>query len=107
MFLPVIYLSHADKNIVQNSAFVEFATRVGFQAAVAANPHKIANHDIFVEERRVNQYPNQRGNVRGNRNSFDGRTSQTRGTFTKDASRGGFTSRARGGSTTPRGRGTA
>jgi hypothetical protein len=95
------------KNFVQNSAFVEFATRVGFQAAVAANPHKIANHDIFVEERRVNQYPNQRSNVRGNRNSFDSRTSQSRGNFNKDTSRGGLTPRGRGGSTTPRGRGTA
>lgn len=93
---------------MQNSAFVEFATRAGFQAAVTANPHKIANYDIIVEERRVSQYPNQRGNARGNRSSFDSRAGQGRGNFNKDASRGGgFTSRGRGGSTTPRSRGAA
>jgi len=94
---------------IQNSAFVEFSTRVGFQAAVAANPHKIAGHEIFVEERRVNTFPNNRGNTRGNRQSFDGRTAgQGRGgTFNKDANRGNFAPRGRGATAAPRGRGTA
>lgn len=95
----------------QNSAFVEFSTRAGFQAAVAANPHRIGNHEIYVEERRVNAFPGNRGNVRGNRNSFDGRTAgQGRGgavNTNRDTSRGGFAPRGRGSSATPRGRGTA
>ena len=94
---------------IQNSAFVEFSTRAGFAAAVAANPHKIAGHEIFVEERRVNAFPSNRGNTRGSRQSFDGRTAgQGRGgTFNKDSSRGNFAARGRGGTATPRGRGTA
>jgi len=94
---------------IQNSAFVEFSTRAGFQAAVAANPHKIAGHEIFVEERRVNAFPNNRGNTRGNRQSFDGRPAgQSRGgTFNKDSNRGNFAPRGRGPSAAPRGRSTA
>ena len=80
---------------VQNSAFVEFNTRAGFEAAVAANPHKLGNDNIYVEERRIMQHPgmSQRGSFRGGPN----RPFEQRG-------RGNFGGgRARGGNVTPRG----
>jgi hypothetical protein len=73
----------------QNSAFVEFVTRAGFEAAVAANPHKLANENIYVEERRMQGQPGQRGSFRGG------------------AGRGGFDNRGRGSFGGPRGRGGA
>lgn len=78
----------------QNSAFVEFVTVTSFNAAVAANPHKIADENVYVEERRptVGGY-GQRGSLRGRGGAgFDSRQGQPRGGFsgTKDgAPRGG------------------
>jgi hypothetical protein len=98
-------LSSCKANIPQNSAFVEFKTIAGFQAAVAANPHKVGGQeDIYVEERRPAGQFNQRGGARGGRGGFE-RTGQGRGgSFNKDAPRGSFPGgRGRGGSVTPRG----
>ncbi|MBE7179619.1 MAG: hypothetical protein INR71_00125 [Terriglobus roseus] len=91
----------------QNCAFVDFATQAGFQAAVNANPHKIGNEEVFVEERRERPFQFQpRGGMRGGRGGPEQRPGQGRGGFNKDAGRGGFQPRGRGGNTTPRGRGT-
>ena len=84
----------------QNSAFVEFTTVQGFQAAVAANPHRLGDHDVIVEERRPSGYPS-RGNIRGgapNRPNVENRQNAGRGGFRGDgASRGNFGNRGRGG----------
>jgi hypothetical protein len=95
----------------QNSAFAEFKTLGGFQAAVAANPHKIGEvEDIYVEERRPagGSFPRGGGNVRGGaRGDFNRPAGQGRGNFNKDAPRGGFTGGRGRGSLTPRGRGAS
>ena len=38
---------------LQACAFVTFRTSAGFQAAVRANPHTIADDEIYVEERKT------------------------------------------------------
>jgi hypothetical protein len=89
--LPGPFDLAAVTDLNQNSAFVEFATVEGFKAAVAANPHKIGNDSIVVEERRPPTF-NARGGARGSTRgtSFDGRSQQTRTGFAKEGSpRGG------------------
>ena len=87
----------------QNSAFVEFKTVQGFENAAAANPHRLGDHDIIVEERRPSGYPT-RGNVRGGasgRPNVENRQTSGRGAFRGDgAARGNFSNRGRGGTGT-------
>ncbi|RDW93192.1 NTF2 and RRM domain protein [Aspergillus mulundensis] len=89
-------LTHFD-----NCAFIEFADRAGYNAAVAANPHQIGTEQVKVEERRP------RGNVYGgNANYGPGRggTGRGRGDRAGSQGRGGFQREGRGGFA-PRGRG--
>ncbi|KAF2756397.1 hypothetical protein EJ05DRAFT_64159 [Pseudovirgaria hyperparasitica] len=106
-------ITYLDISRGKNCAFVDFATRAGFQSAVAANPHKIGEDSVFVEERRVraaqgnfgNSFP-RGGAQRGGRG--DARPAgQGRGGFKQDGGRGGFNPRGRGGTSTPRGRGNS
>ncbi|KAL4788434.1 hypothetical protein BJX76DRAFT_344851 [Aspergillus varians] len=102
-------LTHFDVSRQKNCAFIEFADRAGYNAAIAANPHQIGTEQIKVEERRP------RGNVYGgNANYGPGRGgagrgrgdragSQGRGGFQRDG-RGGFTPRGRGGNANAKGR---
>ncbi|KAF2141999.1 uncharacterized protein K452DRAFT_308407 [Aplosporella prunicola CBS 121167] len=97
-------ITYFDVSRPKNAAFVEFATQEGFQAAVAANPHKVGDDTIYVEERRqpgnFGRFPARGGSMRG-RGGAD-RPGQGRGGFNKDGGRGGFTPRGRGGAATPR-----
>ncbi|KAE9989926.1 hypothetical protein EG327_002113 [Venturia inaequalis] len=98
-------LVYFDVNRAKNSAFGEFKTLAGFQAAVAANPHSVGGvEDIFVEERRPAVPFNTRGGARGGRGGFERPAGQGRG---GGAPRGAFggANRGRGGTATPRGRG--
>lgn len=102
----------------KNCAFVEFEEPSGFNAAVAANPHKIGSEQIFVEERRPGP-PNAFG---GNNPGFNrggahagrgrggsvlpGRTGSQSGNLPRDAGRGSFQQRGgKTGNVTPKGRG--
>ncbi|KAF2815292.1 uncharacterized protein BDZ99DRAFT_472591 [Mytilinidion resinicola] len=60
-------VEYCDISRQKNCAFVDFKTVAGFQAAVAANPHKVNGEDINVEERRLRpgNFPFQRGGLRG------------------------------------------
>jgi hypothetical protein len=102
-------LAYFDVSRAKNSAFAEFKTLAGFQAAIAANPHSVGGvDDIFIEERRPAGQFNPRGGARGSRSGFERPAGQGRGgpNFNKDSPRGAFgASRGRGGSVTPRGRG--
>lgn len=101
-------LVYFDVNRAKNSAFGEFKTLAGFQAAVAANPHSVGGvEDIFVEERRPAVPFNARGGARGGRGGFERPAGQGRG-GSGGAPRGAFggANRGRGGTATPRGRGT-
>ncbi|KAL4903521.1 hypothetical protein BDW74DRAFT_41063 [Aspergillus multicolor] len=100
-------LTHFDVSRQKNCAFIEFADRAGYNAAVAANPHQIGTEQVKVEERRP------RGNVYGgNANYGPGRGgagrgrgdragSQGRGGFQREG-RGGFAPRGRGGNANPK-----
>ncbi|KAI1807408.1 hypothetical protein F4811DRAFT_472486 [Daldinia bambusicola] len=102
------YVTQSD--ILQNCAFVEFATHAGYQAAVAANPHVVNGESIVVEPRRPkagayggSNYNSGRGNLQnrpGGRGGFEGRSGSQggRGNF-------GGQGRGRGGGGAPRGRG--
>ncbi|KAL4737627.1 hypothetical protein BDV11DRAFT_191322 [Aspergillus similis] len=95
-------LTHFDVSRQKNCAFIEFADRAGYNAAVAANPHQIGTEQVKVEERRP------RGNVYGGTTNYgpgrggagrgrgDRAGSQGRGGFQRDG-RGGFAPRGRGG----------
>lgn len=99
-------LVYFDVNRAKNSAFGEFKTLAGFQAAVAANPHSVGGvEDIFVEERRPAVPFNARGGARGGRGGFERPAGQGRGGGAPRGSFGGA-NRGRGGTATPRGRGT-
>lgn len=74
--------------ILQNCAFVEFATPEGYKAAVAANPHVVNGENIVVEQRRPKstayggaQYAANRGSAsgRGGRGRYDGSRSGSQG----------------------------
>jgi hypothetical protein len=79
---------------------VEFATVAGFNACVAANPHKIGSDNIYVEERRPAAATQRGGSVRGRGGAgFDSRTNQGRGGFTGGKGEGA----PRGGGYTARG----
>ncbi|KAI9893610.1 MAG: hypothetical protein M1814_006406 [Vezdaea aestivalis] len=110
-------LAYFDISRPKNCAFAEFATVTGYNAAIAANPHRVNGESIVVEERRprANAYggsaynPNRNGPNRG-RGSFDARAGgqNGRGGFQRDGGRGGGNygqGRGRGGNSTPRGRG--
>ncbi|RDW71062.1 hypothetical protein BP6252_07625 [Coleophoma cylindrospora] len=100
-------LIYFDINRSKNCAFVEYKDAAGYQAAVNANPHKVAGEDIYVEPRRPkagayggNSYSGGRGGIAGRgRGGFEqGRTpSQGRGNFGQNRGRGGA----------PRGRGAS
>jgi hypothetical protein len=85
----------------QNSAFVEYKTLAGFQAAVQNNPHKIGADNIYVEERRSPAF-SPRGGARGGIRDGargGGRAGGSYGPGKNDggAPRGGFTgNRGRG-----------
>ncbi|KAF2420121.1 hypothetical protein EJ08DRAFT_598565 [Tothia fuscella] len=108
-------LAYFDVSRAKNSAFVEFTSVSGFQAAVAANPHKIGTDTVYVEERRPAGAFSQRGGpggMRGGaRGGFNDRNGPGRGGFgNKDAPRGGYGGPGRGrggpagnGNVTPRG----
>ncbi|KAL5336338.1 hypothetical protein BJX70DRAFT_400737 [Aspergillus crustosus] len=94
-------LNHFDVSRQKNCAFVEFADRAGYNAAVAANPHQIGTEQVKLEERRT------RGNVySGNPSYGPGRGGAGRGRGDRIGSqgRGGFQREGRGGFA-PRGRG--
>ncbi|KAL4793342.1 hypothetical protein BDV19DRAFT_228794 [Aspergillus venezuelensis] len=94
-------LTHFDVSRQKNCAFIEFADRAGYNAAIAANPHQIGTEQIKVEERRP------RGSVYGgNANYGPGRGGAGRGRGDRAGSqgRGGFPREGRGGFA-PRGRG--
>ncbi|KAL4996282.1 hypothetical protein BDV10DRAFT_113232 [Aspergillus recurvatus] len=95
-------LTHFDVSRQKNCAFIEFADRAGYNAAVAANPHQIVTEQVKVEERRprgsvyggnANYGPGRGGAGRGR---GDRAGSQGRGGFQRDG-RGGFAPRGRGG----------
>ncbi|KAL4991594.1 hypothetical protein BDW68DRAFT_184772 [Aspergillus falconensis] len=95
-------LTHFDVSRQKNCAFIEFADRAGYNAAVAANPHQIGTEQVKVEERRprgsvyggnANYGPGRGGSGRGR---GDRAGSQGRGGFQRDG-RGGFAPRGRGG----------
>jgi len=101
-------LIYFDINRGKNCAFVEYATPEGYLAAAAANPHKIAGEDIYVEPRRPkagayggNGYAGPRGgiNQRGRGGFEQGRPGSQggRGNFGQNRGRGGA----------PRGRGAS
>lgn len=98
-------LIYFDINRGKNCAFVEYATPEGYQAAAAANPHKLGGEDIYVEPRRpkANAYGGNgyatRGGVSGRgRGGFEqSRTgSQGRGNFGQNRGRGGAPRGGRG-----------
>lgn len=89
-------LAYFDVSRQKNSAFVEFASVDAFKACIAANPHKIGEDSIIVEERRpAVPFANRGGPIRGGRGgAFDNRQGPNRGGFAgKDGgpTRGGFT----------------
>lgn len=100
---------HAESNVLQNCAFVEYSTTEGYTAAAAANPHSIGGEQIYVEPRRPkanayggNGYTGARGgmNQRGRGGFEQGRPGSQgggRGNFGQNRGRGGA----------PRGRGTS
>lgn len=97
---------------IQNACFVEFPSRAAFQKAVAANPHKIGDEQVFVEERhnRAQGGAPFRGGPaggRGGRGGPDGgRPQGGRGGFRNDGpGRGGPQVRGGRGGGAPRGRG--
>ncbi|KAK2068418.1 hypothetical protein P8C59_003055 [Phyllachora maydis] len=107
-------LAYFDINRQKNCAFVEFATQVGYNAAVAANPHTVNDESIVVEQRRpkANAYggsnyntgprgnaPRGRGGYDGGRGGYDG----GRGGY--DGGRGGNQGGGRGGYPSGQGRG--
>ncbi|KAF2671411.1 hypothetical protein BT63DRAFT_216295 [Microthyrium microscopicum] len=100
-------LAYFDISRQKNSAFVEFKNVDGFKAAVAANPHKIGTDNVIVEERRITPQFSGRGNTRGGRGGFEGRTNPGgRGGFANKeggAPRGNFTGNrgGRGGPAVP------
>ncbi|OCK87950.1 uncharacterized protein K441DRAFT_331977 [Cenococcum geophilum 1.58] len=98
-------IAYFDVSRQKNCAFVDFATPAAFQAAVNANPHKVGDDNIYVEERRLrsNQFPFQRGGMRGRGQDRPG--GPGRGGFKNEGGRGGFVPRGRGGNVTPRARG--
>ncbi|KAF2399384.1 hypothetical protein EJ06DRAFT_538305 [Trichodelitschia bisporula] len=83
-------LFYFDVSRQKNSAFVEFSNIAGFNAAVAANPHKFGNDNVYVEERRTPGGFAPRGGARGGRGGFEGRGQAPR-TFGggKEGPRGG------------------
>ncbi|KAL4974380.1 hypothetical protein BDW66DRAFT_88923 [Aspergillus desertorum] len=102
-------LTHFDVSRQKNCAFIEFADRAGYNAAVAANPHQIGTEQVKVEERRprgsvyggnANYGPGRGGAGRGR---GDRAGSQGRGGFQRDG-RGGFAPRGRGGNTNAKAR---
>ncbi|QDS72023.1 hypothetical protein FKW77_002101 [Venturia effusa] len=100
-------LVYFDINRAKNSAFGEFKTLSGFQAAVAANPHSVSGiDDIVVEERRPAVPFNARGGARGGRGGFERPAGQGRGGGGAPRGVYGGANRGRGGTATPRGRGT-
>lgn len=101
-------VTYFDINRSKNCAFIEYKEPAGYQAAAAANPHKVAGEDIYVEPRRPkagayggNGYAGGRGGIAGRgRGGFEqgrGSPSQGRGTFGQSRGRGGA----------PRGRGAS
>jgi hypothetical protein len=66
---------------------------------VAANPHKIGNENIYVEERRPPGFAARGGARGGGRGGFESRNNQRGGFVGKGdgAPRGNFANRARGG----------
>ncbi|KAI1348297.1 hypothetical protein F5Y01DRAFT_317877 [Xylaria sp. FL0043] len=103
-------LAYFDINRQKNCAFVEFKTTIGYQAAVAANPHVVNGENIVVEPRRPkagayggSNYNAGRGGThnRGGRGGFDGGRSGSHG------SRGSYGGQNRGRGGLPRGRGGA
>ncbi|KAK3675324.1 hypothetical protein LTR78_004834 [Recurvomyces mirabilis] len=103
-------LIYFDISRPKTSAFVDFKTPQGYQAAVAANPHNICDSTLFVEERRVRPTNMQFGPrgahngqmQRGGRGG-PGQGGPPRGGFNGRGGRGDFAPRGRGGA--PRGRG--
>lgn len=110
-------------DIVQNAAFVEFATAQGYANAVANNPHTVGSETISVEERRPRpgaygggQPGFTRGNGTAGRGGGRGNMQQRTGSSggggfaNKDgANRGGFQQPrgSKSGTVTPKGRGQA
>jgi len=93
-------LIYFDINRSKNCAFVEYSTPEGYQAAAAANPHKVGGEDIYVEPRRPkagayggNGYTRPRGgmNQHGRGNFDQGRPGNQggRGNFNQNRGRGG------------------
>lgn len=102
-------LAYFDVSRPKNCAFIEFESQAGYNAAVAANPHKVSGEEILVEERRPrpNNFNNNfRGGARGGRGNMDGRTPSQGGRGGPAGGRGGFAPRGRGGPAN-RGRGGA
>ncbi|PQE18149.1 hypothetical protein CJF30_00009319 [Rutstroemia sp. NJR-2017a BBW] len=100
-------LIYFDINRGKNCAFVEYANAAGYQAASAANPHKVGDETIYVEPRRPkanayggNGYSGGRGgmNQRGRGGFEQGRSgSQSgRGNFGPGRGRGGAGGASRG-----------
>ncbi|OCL04935.1 hypothetical protein AOQ84DRAFT_367078 [Glonium stellatum] len=97
-------IAYFDVSRQKNCAFVDFTTPAAFQAAVSANPHKVGDENIYVEERRARPpFQFGRGVVRGRGQDRAG--GPGRGGFKNDGGRGGFVPRARGGNPAPRARG--
>ncbi|KAL3425220.1 NTF2 and RRM domain-containing protein [Phlyctema vagabunda] len=103
-------LIYFDINRSKNCAFVEYKEPAGYQAAAAANPHKVSGEDIYVEPRRPkagayggNGYNGGRGGIanrgRGGFEQGRGPPSQGRGNFGgQNRGRGGAPRGARGAS---------
>jgi len=93
-------LIYFDINRSKNCAFVEYSSPKEYQAAAAANPHKVDGEDIYVEPRRPkanayggNGYQGPRGgmNQRGRGGFEQGRPGNQgqRGNFQQNRGRGG------------------
>lgn len=92
-------LVYFDVNRTKNCAFIEYASPAGYQAAAAANPHKVGDELVTVDPRKprsagmAGNFNNNRGgmNNRGGRGAF-----QNRGPGHQNG-RGNFGGPARGG----------
>lgn len=88
-------LTYFDINRQKNCAFVEYATPAGYQAAAAANPHKVGEDTIRVEPRRPKAPYNGQGNFagRGGMNNRGRGGFENRGPGGQRGGRGGFPAR--------------
>lgn len=91
-------LTYFDVNRQKNCAFIEYSTPAGYQAAFAANPHKVGAETVHVDPRRpkIPGFPGSFNNNRGGMNNRGRGGFQNRGPGNQNG-RGNFGGPARGG----------